>query len=338
MPDHAHTPATCRQCEKLTANQWKRHWKEEPKPRSWHFIARGPDLLATLPKSAHFVTILAYCDKHLDSGEQRYYRGPLYAEFDGTHAGGTLRELLTCLNLLQEVYDLPLSAVRTWHSGGRGYHMTIPAHVFGGWEHPRLPEIYKAMIEELFPASIAPTLDRGVYSSGQGRMWRLPNRRRDNGRYKVPLAMREALHRPAAELEALTRRPRHGRYWPDDAELSPCPALVHLYQQVTATVRTEPRASCLDDGERIPAGQRNQTLASLAGSMRRRGMSQEAIEAALLVENRRCGPPLPDTEVQRIAASIGRYAPASERHASMQGDGRRALLGARYLAREVTHG
>lgn len=71
---------------------------------------------------------------------------------------------------------------------------------------------------------------------------------------------------------------------------------------------------------RIPKGQRNQTLASRAGTIRRCGMSQEAIEAALLAENRiRCDPPLPETEVKRIARSIGSYPPGDtgeQEHAS----------------------
>ena len=67
----------------------------------------------------------------------------------------------------------------------------------------------------------------------------------------------------------------------------------------------------LGDSEKIPEGQRNKTLTSLAGSMRRRGMSREAIEAALLAENTsRCEPPLPEEEVRRIAASVSRYEPA----------------------------
>ncbi len=64
------------------------------------------------------------------------------------------------------------------------------------------------------------------------------------------------------------------------------------------------------DGERIPQGSRNQTLTSLAGSIRRPGMSLAAIEAALLAENdARCDPPLAPDEVRDIAASISRYAP-----------------------------
>lgn len=62
-------------------------------------------------------------------------------------------------------------------------------------------------------------------------------------------------------------------------------------------------------GDTIPSGARNETLASLAGSMRRRGMSAAAIEAALFVENLRCEPPLSDGEVRQIAESIARYTP-----------------------------
>lgn len=70
--------------------------------------------------------------------------------------------------------------------------------------------------------------------------------------------------------------------------------------------RREPAAPI---GDTIPGGARNDTLASLAGSMRRRGMSASAIEAALLVENLRCDPPMSETEVRTIAQSVGRYAP-----------------------------
>ncbi len=61
-------------------------------------------------------------------------------------------------------------------------------------------------------------------------------------------------------------------------------------------------------GEVIPSGQRNAGLASLAGTMRRRGMDEAAILAALKVTNReRCKPPLAERDVERIAASIAGY-------------------------------
>jgi hypothetical protein len=69
-----------------------------------------------------------------------------------------------------------------------------------------------------------------------------------------------------------------------------------------------------DDPDAIPDGQRNATLASLAGTMRRRGMTAVEIEAALLAVNAgRCQPPLPDDAVRGIASSVGRYPPGRGR-------------------------
>ncbi|OGG46693.1 MAG: hypothetical protein A3F84_25160 [Candidatus Handelsmanbacteria bacterium RIFCSPLOWO2_12_FULL_64_10] len=65
-------------------------------------------------------------------------------------------------------------------------------------------------------------------------------------------------------------------------------------------------------GETIPDGQRSVTLTSLGGTMRRRGMDEQAIFAALSVENQaKCNPPLPESEVRGIARSVSRYEPAA---------------------------
>ncbi len=70
----------------------------------------------------------------------------------------------------------------------------------------------------------------------------------------------------------------------------------------------------------IPEGQRNSTLARLAGTMRRAGMSEPAILAALLETNReRCNPPLGEAEVRSVAASIARYEPDQVMVAAVEG-------------------
>jgi putative DNA primase/helicase len=66
-------------------------------------------------------------------------------------------------------------------------------------------------------------------------------------------------------------------------------------------------------GERIPSGERNDALTSLAGTMRRRGMGEAEILAALQVTNdQRCQPPLEAEEVEKISASVARYEVAGE--------------------------
>lgn len=60
----------------------------------------------------------------------------------------------------------------------------------------------------------------------------------------------------------------------------------------------------------VKEGGRNSHLASLAGAMRNKAMSEGAILAALLEENTtRCNPPLAESEVQNIASSVAKYSP-----------------------------
>jgi len=64
------------------------------------------------------------------------------------------------------------------------------------------------------------------------------------------------------------------------------------------------------DGNTIPEGIRNDALTSLAGHMRRIGMTRAEIAAALRQINKdRCIPPLPQHEVEGIATSVAKYTP-----------------------------
>jgi hypothetical protein len=107
-----------------------------------------------------------------------------------------------------------------------------------------------------------------------------------------------------------------GRHYTWTSGGDPAPAPEWLLARLAPTAPVERLAAAAGatsaaDGEPITDGKRNATLTSLAGSMRRRGMGQEAITAALLAENAdRCVPPLAEGEVRGIAASVARYEPA----------------------------
>ncbi len=103
-----------------------------------------------------------------------------------------------------------------------------------------------------------------------------------------------------------------GRYeWevehhPEDQEPGEAPP------ELLARVRTKPKTMKAAEtvGKIIEAGGRNNALTSLAGSMRRRGMTPNAIRDALRTTNReQCRPPLPSEEVEGIARSVGSYEP-----------------------------
>ena len=88
-----------------------------------------------------------------------------------------------------------------------------------------------------------------------------------------------------------------------------------LVDRILSKVRSGHRskhtsATRIIPSESIPDGRRNDALVSLAGTMRRRGMCEEAIGAALRAENAlKCNPPLPEGEVAAIARSVCRYEP-----------------------------
>lgn len=76
----------------------------------------------------------------------------------------------------------------------------------------------------------------------------------------------------------------------------------------------------------VPEGKRHITMVSLAGTMRRRGLTASEIRACLATINTsRCAPPLPDDEIARIAESVGNYLPDERAAAEMAGADPKAL-------------
>lgn len=96
---------------------------------------------------------------------------------------------------------------------------------------------------------------------------------------------------------------------PSQVELSEMPEwMIELLKEN----RPEPKESGGTSQEVIEGG-RNDYLTKMAGAMRRKSFSEDAIFAALQIHNReKCSPPLSDGEVYQIAHSINRYEPQDE--------------------------
>jgi hypothetical protein len=124
---------------------------------------------------------------------------------------------------------------------------------------------------------------------------------RGNGGYVIvpPSRRTEGEYRWVVELD----RPKQ--------DLPTPPAwLCNILNGTKKSVSLSERLDVPSGSNKIREGNRNGALASLAGVMRRAGMSHEEIAAAILKTNElRCEPPLPTREVEKIAASISRYEP-----------------------------
>ena len=91
---------------------------------------------------------------------------------------------------------------------------------------------------------------------------------------------------------------------PEDLDLAPMPGW--LLKLNTEPPQNPPKLR----GENISLGDRNSTLTSLAGGMRRQGAGNSTILAALREHNDQlCDPPLDDAELKQIASGITRYPP-----------------------------
>ena len=108
-----------------------------------------------------------------------------------------------------------------------------------------------------------------------------------------------------------------------DSDLAACP------EWLTAIITQKSHRSNenkITPDKPIREGGRNNRLTKLAGSMRRQGVGQETIFAALVSENERhCNPPLPRKEVEEIAKSISRYKPETSFHNTDTGNAERLV-------------
>jgi putative DNA primase/helicase len=111
------------------------------------------------------------------------------------------------------------------------------------------------------------------------------------------------------------------------AILDPAEAPQWLTEYITAARNGGLAEGKAAAGDKWKEGERNDKLTSMAGSMRRRGASREAMEAALLEENRqRCDPRLQEVEVRRIAENVASYDPDAGRNGAPARTHRRSGL------------
>ena len=135
------------------------------------------------------------------------YSGPLYFDWDG-ELEQVMQEFKAVLRRLVEEKGVDPNSMAMYATGGRGFHLEIPMEVFSPKVTAagvmQLPHIYREMALEF----VTPSMDLKIYSGRKGRMWRVPNIRRDNGHYKVQISYSEALEMTVEKYDSVTSQPR----------------------------------------------------------------------------------------------------------------------------------
>lgn len=163
-------------------------------------------------QSPAFTTVLDAHDAPDETwGRDEYakmrYSGPFYADWDAEDVADAIKNFHLFLANLKDI-GVDLNCLRLYATGGRGFHLEMPAPVFMA-KIPKpgttaLPYIYREMAMEL----VVETLDMRVYTGRKGRMWRTPNVERSNGKFKVPLTLSEALEVTPESYAELTSEKR----------------------------------------------------------------------------------------------------------------------------------
>ncbi len=107
-----------------------------------------------------------------------------------------------------------------------------------------------------------------------------------------------------------TGLPYEWEYGPDEMLPQPTPPWLEVLITGEGSASLPSSAQERAVGAEIPQGMRETTLVRLAGSMRHQGATGEEILVALEVVNQRCVPPVSEADLQRMAKSVERYAPA----------------------------
>lgn len=227
--------------EKLNPSGGIRYSKAEQPVSPWVVIQDTQEAMTdAIRKGAMFVSTPALSvpyDELNPDVEINRFDGLVIDLDDKKNPGNALRELLVLTGHLQEIYGIDPYCIRFWCSGSKGFHAEIPAECFNSQAgDPYLPLIYKKIVCQWAASLELLTIDCSMYCMGKGKMFRLENVKRRNGRCKVPLTLDEVQSLPIEILWRLPKNPREVE--PVEANVA-CEDLAALYQECKKQVHAE---------------------------------------------------------------------------------------------------
>jgi hypothetical protein len=249
-------------------------WKEEAQERKWKEIEDTPEAREqAIDKGAMFFTTTSL--EPNGTGEPTR-RGDFPFDFDckkdPQKAFDDANKMIEYLTQ----YDVDPNALALYASGAKGAHVIAPAEIIGATDgHTHLHLIYKHIAKTFKNALSIKTLDESMYAGGKGKMLRIANVKRKNGKHKIPLTFEEISTLSFQEIDELCKQSRTF-----DSHVKPVPSLkrVKLFNDAKAKIdKGETSSPAPDGGESkepnwvikalggVPQGKRNTTMTRLAG-------------------------------------------------------------------------
>lgn len=219
-----------------------------------------------------------------------------------------LEDLRKLLKSIESKYDLDLKHIRINFSGKKGFHIRIPAVLFGGFTpSENLPSQLKAIALELTQGM---RLDTSIYSYISFIRY-VNSRNSKSGLCAIPLTTQEVFTLSIDQIKDLAKNPRE-IIQIEDEELEPNEALTELKEKsssskpnkkIKSTEQTE------DLWGNVPVGQRNKARSKNVGRLIERKVMPNDILAIALLWNRSLNNPEDEgvvkSHVQRLINDYG---------------------------------
>lgn len=139
--------------------------------------------------------------------------GDFYLDFDDADSFENVREdAIRTFSYLKVVYHIPEEMLKIYFSGNKGVHIIVPADILGIEPMPVLNGVFKHIAVNMKAYSPHKTLDTKIYDNK--RMFRIPNTRHEKSRlYKIPITAQELRSMPYEDIKQMAAVPREGIYF-----------------------------------------------------------------------------------------------------------------------------
>jgi len=258
------------------------------------------------------------------ASELACYSDFLWFDIDSSNLNEALvnaRDLIANIEKLDATLSEQLAI---YFSGSKGFHVGIPANLFGWEPSVDLPRIHKILAKDIAPDT---PIDTAIYE--HNRLWRIPNTKHGkSGLYKVPLTNDQLTTWCIDRITQYAARPtaEPALAIPGSRSIEPNDRLREMYEQIRDKIRL-PRIAKRNQGalpmaveelkkpcikqllEGVEAGQRNEAAVRLSAACKKAGYSLERTLESMSDWNRRNQPPMSEGELETACRSAweGQY-------------------------------
>lgn len=174
--------------------------------------------IEAIRKESAYHSSIYYLNKLPESsakGEIKY-KGDLWFDIDhkpnpsepNLHLIKAIEDTQNLIKYLRD-NDVDTASCEVFASGSKGFHIKIPAQLFGATAYYKtLPKIHKYMAQVIEEEAELNGVDLQLYSMGKGKLLRVENKLRSNGKYKVPITLEELTNLTPENYIRLTSNPR----------------------------------------------------------------------------------------------------------------------------------